>query len=139
MLVRLMNTDELNDYYEGPCVRNGDGDIVSIDCISINSGIWGKVWYVPEEAIDYGHVSIEYAPDQFYIVPLICVSSIRSETVNSVTPVQQGIIDEHEATLRNIEIKLRCLRSYAEGAKMPDMVGFINDIIEEEQLHVFRM
>lgn len=139
MLIRLMDKDELNEYYEGPCLKNEDDAIITICGISTHSEIWGKTYHVPEEAISDGTVTIEYAPERFYDVPLNCVSSIKVETQCSVTPVQQDLIDEHEATLRSIEFKLRCLRAYAEGAKMPDMVGFINDLIEEEHLHVFRM
>ena len=136
MLIRLMDKDELNEYYEGPCLRDGDCAIVSISCISIQSDIWGSTFHVPEEAVSDGDVTIEYAPERFYDVPLNCVSSIKVETQCSVTPVQQVLIDEHEATLRSIEFKLRCLRAYAEGAKMPDIVGFINDLLDEEQLHI---
>ncbi len=54
-----------------------------------------------------------------------------------VTPAQQELVDELEGTIRSLEVKLRCLRAFAEGKNQPDIAAMISDILAEEGMDVF--
>lgn len=53
------------------------------------------------------------------------------------TPAQQELVDELEGTIRSLEVKLRCLKAFAEGKSQPDIAAMISDILAEEGMDVF--
>lgn len=59
------------------------------------------------------------------------------QKIYEVTPAQQELVDELEGTIRSLEVKLRCLKAFAEGKSQPEIAAMISDILAEEGMEVF--
>ena len=78
-------------------------------------------WYVPINCCDVDHIDIE---------------DNDRDTDDELFGAADTIM-EASNKLRSIEIKLRCLSAYAEGACQPDIAVQARKIMEEENLKYF--
>lgn len=131
MKVEVMSWNEACAKAEYLCCKHSmyevddAGEITSIYGAAGYSRIWGHVFEVSPSNIDGGTVKIDG-----YYIPLMFI--------NSITESQpQDQMDDLEIMIRSLEVKLRCLRAYAEGKSQLDISDMINDILVAEGMEVF--